>query len=79
MDDRGFYKDSIWNGSAKEGREIFDDLLKEASIKLSETLETDAALKYQDEAKTSAEKLMEGLVKAANPNVPDIEVVIDFR
>lgn len=78
-EDRGFEKDSIGNGSTQEGSEILDELRKTASIKLEEELEQEAAEKYQKEAEASAEKLLEGLVKAANPKVEDICVIIEFR
>lgn len=68
----------IGDGTTQEGSEILDELRAEASEKLSEELSSDADLQYSEAAKESAVKLLTELVKAANPDVPDVTVDISF-
>ncbi len=69
---------ALFDGSTGEGEAILKELRDEAAEKLRAELSSDADLNYQETARESAKKLLTELIKAANPEVPDLSIEITF-
>lgn len=70
-----FFKNQYANDSLKDGIKIAEDQLAEAYGKIYKTITTSPF--YFDTAQKSAENILTNLIKSFNPDIPDLEVIVE--
>ena len=69
-------KHHLQNGSIKEGETITQDLIKKGNEEIRSELK--ANQENLPKAKESAVSLITSLVKQANPEIPNLQVIVEF-
>ena len=69
-------KTLVANGSIREGEEIAQKMVVRARIRMLKSLDTN--ISYYQAAKDSAKRLITNMIKALNPDMPNISVTVVF-
>lgn len=72
-----FWKNtSIFNGSVADGVKLSQEQLSEGRLRLEDSMKQ--SRRFYDAAKEAAESMVKARVKQWNPELPDLEVVVNF-
>lgn len=76
--DTRFWKDDriVSNGSVKEGVELSQNQMSEGRIKIEDSMRR--SRRFNEESKNAARRILTALVQEWNPNIPELQVEVEF-